>query len=130
MVNDRDDTWSYNNFTPGIGHVANNAPGLIFSSTVTQVLRPTVVNEMNFGYTHHRCGFTAGEETTTKNTFDYTTLYASNVLPGLTVPRLQPFGDYSDPPTLSKFGGPQVDQWPYAPIYTTSASSRAAWPAT
>ena len=27
LLKDRDDTWSYNNFTPGSGHVNNNAPG-------------------------------------------------------------------------------------------------------
>ena len=63
ILKDRDDTWSYNNFTPGTGHVDNNTPGIVASSTITQVLKPTIVNEMNFGYTHNRWGFTAGPET-------------------------------------------------------------------
>ena len=29
MMKDRDDTWSYNNFTPGTGHVNNNTPGIL-----------------------------------------------------------------------------------------------------
>ena len=62
LLKDRDDVWSYNNFTPGTGHVANNAPGIVASGTVTQVLRPNMVNEINFGYTHNRWGFYAGPE--------------------------------------------------------------------
>jgi hypothetical protein len=123
ILKDRDDTWSYNNFTPGTGHVNNNTPGILLSSTITQVLRPTIVNEMNFGYTHNRWGFTAGPETKVGNNFDYTTLYASNL--GINAPRIQPFGAFSDPPHLSGFGGPQVDEWPYAPVFTTSGGNRS-----
>ena len=123
ILKDRDDTWSYNNFTPGTGHVGNNTPGIVLSSTITQVLRPTVVNEMNFGYTHNRWGFTAGPETSTKGDFDYTTLYASAL--GINAPRFRPFGDHSDPPKLAGFGGPQVDEWPYAPVFSTSGGTRS-----
>ena len=91
LLKDRDDVWSYNNFTPGTGHVANNAPGIVASSTITQVIRPTIVNEMNFGYTHNRWGFYAGPETAVGKDFDYTTLYASKL--GINAPRLAPFGD-------------------------------------
>lgn len=123
ILKDRDDTWSYNNFTPGTGHVNNNTPGILLSSTLTQVLRPTVVNEMNFGYTHNRWGFTAGPEDSVGKNFDYTQLYAANL--GINPPRLQPFGDYADPPHLSGFGGPQVDEWPYAPRFATSGGNRS-----
>jgi len=123
LLKDRDDVWSYNNFTPGTGHVANNAPGIIASSTITQLLRPTIVNEMNFGYTHNRWGFYAGPENEVGKNFDYTTLYAAKL--GINAPRLLPFGDYSDPPKLAGFGGPQVDEWPYAPVFATSGGDRA-----
>jgi hypothetical protein len=123
LLKDRDDIWSYNNFTPGTGHVANNTPGIFASSTVTQVLKPTMVNEMNFGYTHNRWGFTAGAENSTDNNFDYTTLYASTL--GINAPRIEPFGPYSDPPHLSGFGGPQVDEWPYAPVWSAGGGNRA-----
>ncbi len=123
IVKDRDDTWSYNNFTPGSGHVNNNTPGILVSSTLTQVLKPTVVNEMNFGYTHNRWGFRAGPETEVGSDFDYTKLYASAL--GINPPRFQPFGDYSDPPELAGFGGPQIDEWPYAPRFSTSGGTRS-----
>ena len=123
LIKDRDDTWSYNNFAPGQGHVNNNTPGILISSTVTQVLKPTIVNEMNFGYTHNRWGFRAGPETSVGSDFDYTKLYAANL--GISAPRLQPFDEYSDPPALAGFGGPQIDEWPYAPRFSTSGGNRA-----
>src|SRR4029079_18706210 len=123
IIKDRDDTWSYNNFTPGTGHVNNNTPGILISSTLTQVLKPTVVNEMNFGYTHNRWGFRAGPEDKVGSDCDYTKLYAANL--GIVAPRLQPFDDYSDPPHLSDFGGAQIDEWPYAPRFSTSGGNRS-----
>jgi hypothetical protein len=78
---------------------------------------------MNFGYTHNRWGFYAGPETEVGKNFDYTTLYAAKL--GINAPRLLPFGDYSDPPKLAGFGGPQVDEWPYAPVFSTSGGNRA-----
>ena len=117
LLKDRDDTWDYNAFTPGTGYVDNNVPGIVFSSSVTRVVRPNVVNEMNFGYTHNRYGFRAADD------FDYRSLYASTL--GINVPRLGPFGAFSDPPALSQFGGSQVDQWPYAPRFSTGGGNRA-----
>jgi hypothetical protein len=117
VIKDRDDDWSWNRITPGTGFVNQNTPGLLVSSTVTQVLRPTMVNEMNFGYTHNRWGFKAADD------FDYRSLYRSTL--GVDPPRFEPFADYSDPPQLSKFGGSQVDEWPYAPRFSTSGGNRA-----
>ena len=68
-VKDRDDDWSWNRMTPGTGFVNQNTPGLLIATTVSQVLRPTIVNEIGFGYTHNRWGFTAADD------FDYTSLY-------------------------------------------------------
>jgi Carboxypeptidase regulatory-like domain len=117
VVKDRDDDWSWNRLTPGTGFVDQNTPGILASSTVTQVLKPTVVNEMNFGYTHNRWGFKAADD------FDYTSLYASKL--GINPPRIEPFGAFSDPPALSGFGGAQVDEWPYAPRFSTTGGNRA-----
>ena len=114
LVKDRDDDWSWNRITPGTGFVNQDTPGILASSTVTQVLKPTVVNEMNFGYTHNRWGHKAADD------FDYRSLYASTL--GINPPRIEPFGAYSDPPQLS---GPQVDEWPYAPRFSTTGGNRA-----
>ena len=117
VLKDRDDDWSWNNFTPGTGFVDNNVPGLVLSSSVTQVLKPTIVNEMTFGYGHNRYGFKAADD------FDYRSLYASNL--GINAPRIVPFGAHTDPPVLSSFGGSQVDQWPYAARFATSGGNRS-----
>jgi Carboxypeptidase regulatory-like domain/TonB-dependent Receptor Plug Domain len=117
LIKDRDDDWSWNRLTPGTGFVNQNTPGLLISSTLSQVLRPTMVNEMSFGYTHNRWGFKAA------NDFDYRSLYAASL--GIDPPRIEPFGDYSDPPELSAFGGSQVDEWPYAPRFSTTGGDRA-----
>ena len=89
-VKDRDDDWSWNRLTPGTGFVNQNTPGLLIATTVSQVLRPTMVNEIGFGYTHNRWGFTAADD------FDYTSLYRSTL--NVDPPRFEPFGDFSDPP--------------------------------
>ena len=117
LIKDRDDNWSWNRFTPGTGFIKQNTPGILASGGVTQVLKPTMVNEMTFGYTHNRWGFKAADD------FDYTSLYASTL--GINAPRIEPFGSYSDPPHLSGFGGAQVDEWPYAPRFSTTGGNRA-----
>ena len=116
VIKDRDDNGSWNRFTPGTGFGVQDTPGLLVSSGVTQILKPSVVNEMNFGYTHNRWGHRADDD------FDYRSLYASTL--GINAPRINPFGPYSDPPQLSGFGGPQVDQWPYAPRFSTTGGNR------
>ena len=88
LLKDRDDTWSYNNFTPGTGHVANNTPGIVASSTITQVIRPTIVNEMNFGYTHNRWGFSAGQRRARRKSTSTTPRSTPRTL-GINAPRLR-----------------------------------------
>jgi hypothetical protein len=117
VVKDRDDDWSWNRITPGTGFINQNTPGLLASTTLTQVLKPTVVNEASFGYTHNRWGFKAADD------FDYRTLYRSTL--GIDPPRFEPFAEYSDPPKLSSFGGLQVDEWPYVPRFSTTGGNRA-----
>ena len=83
-VKDRDDDWSWNRITPGTGYVNQNTPGLLLSTTITKILKPTIVNETNFGYTHNRWGFKAADD------FDYQSLYRSTL--GIDPPRFEPFG--------------------------------------
>ena len=115
-IKDRDDDWSWNRLTPGTGFVNQNTPGLLFATTITKVLRPTMVNEMGFGYTHNRWGFTAA------NDFDYKSLYRSTL--NVDPPRFEPFAEYSDPPKISGIGK-QVDEWPYAPRFATAGGNRS-----
>jgi Carboxypeptidase regulatory-like domain/TonB-dependent Receptor Plug Domain/TonB dependent receptor len=117
VLKDRDDDWSWNRITPGTGFINQNTPGLLLSTTMTRVVRPTIVNETSFGYTHNRWGFKAADD------FDYRTLYRSTL--GIDPPRFEPFGAASDPPELSGFGGAQVDEWPYAPRFSTTGGNRS-----
>ena len=117
IVKDRDDDWSWNRITPGTGFVNQNTPGLLMSTTVTKILKPTIVNETNFGYTHNRWGFKAADD------FDYTSLYRSTL--GIDPPRFEPFAEYNDPPELGGFGASQLDEWPYAPRFSTTGGNRS-----
>ena len=117
VVKDRDDDWSWNRITPGTGFVNQNTPGLLMSTTVTKILKPTIVNETNFGYTHNRWGFKAADD------FDYTSLFRSTL--GIDPPRFEPFAEYTDPPELGGFGASQLDEWPYAPRFSTTGGNRA-----
>jgi hypothetical protein len=116
VVKDRDDDWSWNRITPGTGFVNQNTPGLLLSTTVTQVLKPTVVNEIGFGYTHNRWGFKAADD------FDYRSLYRSTL--NVDPPRFEPFADFTDPPKVNGIGE-QTDEWPYAPRFSTSGGDRS-----
>ena len=78
---------------------------------------------MIFGHSENRFGFLAGPENSTDGSLDYQMLYTSAL--GINAPRLLPFGAYSDPPTIQKLGGPQADEWPYPPIFSTSGGTRA-----
>ena len=116
VVKDRDDDWSWNRITPGTGFVNQNTPGILLSTTVTQVLKPTVVNEIGFGYTHNRWGFTAGDD------FDYTSLYRSTL--NIDPPRFEPLAPTEGTPKVSGIGE-QVDEWPYAPRFSTTGGNRS-----
>jgi hypothetical protein len=117
VVKDRDDDWSWNRITPGTGFVNQNTPGVLMSTTFTKVLKPNIVNESNFGYTHNRWGFKAADD------FDYRSLYRSTL--GIDPPRFEPFGEFNDPPELGGFGASQLDEWPYAPRFSTTGGNRA-----
>ena len=119
FVKDRDDDWSWNRITPGTGFVNQNTPGLLIASTISQVLKPTVVNEIGFGYTHNRWGFKAADD------FDYTSLYRSAL--GVDPPRFEPF---------AQLFGSAVDlrDWRAggrvalcAPLHTAGRQPRRAW---
>jgi outer membrane receptor protein involved in Fe transport len=123
FIKDREDNWSPNAFSPGVGFVNNAVPGSLYSGSISQVLNPRIVNEMNFGYTKNSWGFVAGNKLGAVDGFDYTRLYRSNA--GIDPPRLEPFeNNFSDPPTL-KGNRRQVDEWPYLPEFTTSGGNRS-----
>jgi hypothetical protein len=112
FIRDREDNWSNNQFSPGLGYVNNFVPGWIYSGSVTQVLSSRMVNEINAGFGHNNYGF--------KGDYDYTAYYRSAM--GVDPPRLLPFGPYADPPVIGK---QQADQYPYVPILAFSGGNRS-----
>jgi hypothetical protein len=81
------------------------------------VLSPTIVNEITVGYAKNSYGFRSA---TGKDAYDPRDWYRSAL--GVDPPRLEPFGEYRDPPGL---GYDQSDEYPYMPIMRFSGGSRA-----
>ena len=116
MFFDRDNAITYNDVAPGIGEINNVFPGDLVTGSLSQVLSPTLVNEVTLGYSHNHWGFRIG-----KGSFDseiYKQWWQENVTNPLTgevgfrPPRLEPFGAYSTEPTLSS---ENKHEWPYFP---------------
>ena len=105
-------------FTPGTGFINQNTPGLLLSSTVTPGAPADGRQRDRTSATRTTAGDSRPRTTSTTRS-----LYRSSL--GIDPPRFEPFGDYTDPPQLSGFGGAQVDEWPYAPRFTTSGGNRA-----
>jgi hypothetical protein len=120
---DRDDNTAKNNIMPGIGTSDNVFPGNLLSGTVTSVIKPTVVNEVTFGFAQNHWGFkrTPGPIKAS----DYTDWYrgANNPIVGVLPdpPRLAPVGEYREP-TLRNTN---TDQYPYFPYVLFSGGNYA-----
>jgi hypothetical protein len=121
---DRDNNTSPNNIMPGIGTSDNVFPGNMISGTLTQVLRPTVVNEMTIGWALNHYGFIRKPGPIEAS--DYTEWYrgAFNSTLGVTLPeppRLAPFGPYREPALRND----NTDQYPYFPYALFSGGNYA-----
>ena len=96
-VFDRDDAVQRNAIMPGVGNADNIFPGNLLSGTLTQVIKPTVVNEMTIGWTENHFGWTRNPGPLQAT--DYTDWWrgANNPDVGLIPdpPRLGPFGAYA-----------------------------------
>ena len=93
---------------PGTGFVNQNTPGLLIPGRSPS---PQAHDRQrkNFGYTHNRWGFTAGDD------FDYQSLSVDPRHRSATIRALR---EYTDPPQLGGFGASQLDEWPYAARYS------------
>jgi len=117
MVNDRENNISNNRFAPGLGETNNAVPGRIMTGSSTQVLGSTMVNEIVVGYARNSYGFRPAEG---EHAYDPRDWYRSAL--GVDPPRLEPFGEYRDPPGL---GYDQADEYPYVPIMRFGGGSRS-----
>ena len=113
---DRDDNTSYNQIMPGTGSQDNVFPGNLLTTTVTQVLKPTVVNEITFGFAQNHWGFKRKPGPIEAS--DYTDWYRDSL--GIDPPRLGAFGAYRNPPVLDNTN---TDQYPYFPYVNFGGGS-------
>ena len=121
---DRDNSIAFNRVAPGIGDINNVFPGDLLTGAYTQVLGSSMVNELTLGFSHNHYGFRIGKGAI--NQSDYTAFYVDNVLPGVKIPRLEPFGPYGDI-ALSRVN---KDEYPYMPDMLYSGGDRSglsAW---
>ena len=137
LLMDRDHSTTFNravpgDFVPGVGTFNNSVnnlfPGNLITGAYSQVLSPTMVNEVTVGFSHNHWGFIVGTSPGDLNASDYTNLYRQNVINtitnqpfGDTIPRLEPMGDYNDPPVLSRV---HLDEYPYMPDVQFSGGDR------
>ena len=103
---------------PGRAHQPEHAR-ILLSTTVTQVLRPTMVNEIGFGYTP-TVGIHGG--TRRLRLQRLYSLYASNG--GSRSAAVRTVRGPSGSSGLVRIGGPQVEEWPYVPLFSTSGGNR------
>ena len=130
VLADQENNIRVNEFSPGFGKSNNTVPAWQTSGTVTTVIKPTMVNELNGGFAinhYNQRGY--------PNNYDYTQTYCDKV--GVCPPRIAPYGTYygyNDPPQNAScsgsIDGKQLDQYPYLPVFTTPAATGPAWPAT
>jgi Carboxypeptidase regulatory-like domain/TonB-dependent Receptor Plug Domain len=124
VLADQENNIRVNEFSPGVGKSNNTVPAWQTSGTLTTVITPTMVNELNAGFAinhYNQRGF--------PNDYDYKQFYCANV--GVCPPRIAPYGAYygfNDPPQnascAGSIDGKQLDQYPYLPIFTTSGGNR------
>jgi len=99
-------------------------PAWQVSGTLTTVITPTLVNELNGGFTinhYNQRGY--------PNDYDYTQSFCATF--GVCPPRIAPYGTYhgyNAPPQNAACSGTidnkQLDQYPYFPVFTTAGGNR------
>jgi hypothetical protein len=83
---------------------------------------------MTVGFSHNHWGFIVGTNPGNLNAEDYTQFYRQNTVNpvtgqlGLDPPRLEPFGEFRDPPALSRV---HLDEYPYLPEMSFSGGDRS-----
>ena len=124
VLADQENNIRVNEFSPGVGKSNNTVPAWQTSGTLTTVITPTMVNELNGGFAinhYNQRGY--------PNDYDYTQTYCDKV--GVCPPRIAPYGTYygyNDPPQNAScsgsIDGKQLDQYPYLPVFTTAGGNR------
>lgn len=117
-LQDSDNLISPNATAPGLDEVNNYVPGKVVTGSLTQVLSPSMVNDLIVGFGYDRFGYKV--ERGGGISFDYTSRYQQNI--GLFPPRIEPFGAYGQP----HLGLDQRDEYPYLPDMLYAGADGAA----
>ena len=124
VLADQENNIRVNEFGPGVGKANNTVPAWQLSGTLTTLIRPSVVNELNVGFAinhYNQRGY--------PNDYDYTQNFCETV--GVCPPRIAPYGAYygfNAPPQNAGCEGTidnkQLDQYPYVPVFNAGGGNR------
>jgi hypothetical protein len=124
LLADQENNIRVNEFGPGVGKANNTVPAWQLSGTLTTLIKPNLVNEMNVGFAinhYNQRGY--------PNDYDYTQNFCTSL--GVCPPRIAPYGTYygfNPPPQNAGCNGTidnkQLDQYPYFPVFATSGGNR------
>jgi hypothetical protein len=124
VLADQENNIRVHEYGPGIGRANNTVPAWQTSGTLTTVISPTLINELNGGFAINHYN-----QRPYPNDYDYKQWYCANA--GVCPPRIAPYGTYygyNDPPQNAackgSIGGKQLDQYPYLPLFTTAGGNR------
>ena len=128
---DRDHSTTYNRVVPGIGSVDNAFPGNLVTASLTQVLKPTMVNEMTMGWSQNHWGFQDHKGPLVASDYDIWFRGASNPYFGASLPdppRLAPYpAEFLSMDPLPLLGPNQAIQLPYLPDMAFSGGNRSGY---
>lgn len=124
LLADQENNIRVHEYGPGIGRANNTVPAWQASGTLTTVISPTLINELNGGFAINHYN-----QRPYPNDYDYKQWYCTNA--GVCPPRIAPYGayyGYNDPPQnaacAGSIDGKQLDQDPYLPVFTTAGGNR------
>ena len=124
VLADQENNIRVHEYGPGIGRANNTVPAWQTSGTLTTVISPTLINEVNGGFAINHYN-----QRPYPNDYDYKQWYCANA--GVCPPRIAPYGTYygyNDPPMNAackgSIDGKQLDQYPYLPVFTTAGGTR------
>jgi len=125
LLADHEDNIVTSAFGPGFGRANNFIPGWLVGGTVTYVVNPTIVNEINGGFTINHFAYRGWPEP-----YDYVQYYCTNLGAYACAPRITPYEQvdqyHPGPPPTHCCALHQADQYPYVAQFSTSGGNRAA----
>jgi hypothetical protein len=122
LLADHEDNIVTSAFGPGFGRANNYVPGWLVGGSVTYVVNPTMVNEINGAFTINHFAYRGYPDG-----FNYSQYYCENV--GVCAPRITPWEQvdhyHPEAPPVHCCALKQADQYPYVAIFSTGGGNRA-----